>query len=400
MHEPSTLGRVLAIDDDELYGQVLVLTLEGAGAAHVTLVADGVAALSEIDSGSEPFDLIVSDLQMPHLDGIALIRELGARKYRGAIALLSGFEQRVLDMALDLGATHRLNIVGTLSKPVTREALLALPLAAKRHSTPSRASSAVPTADELQGAIERREITLHFQPKVGISQAHAPAGECLARWIHPERGFISPGLFVPLAEEAGLIDRLTDLIVALAVEQAVAWDALGFSPTLSLNLSMDNLHDLQLPDRLATTISSAGLTPARFVLEVTESRLSRDIASAMDILLRLRLRGFSLSIDDFGTGYSSLDQLRRAPFSELKLDRSFIHGVHLDQRRHAIVEASVTMARRLGLRTVAEGVEERADFDVLRHVGCDQVQGYFASRPLPATDFLRWYHEHSWTMPA
>jgi EAL domain-containing protein (putative c-di-GMP-specific phosphodiesterase class I) len=174
-----------------------------------------------------------------------------------------------------------------------------------------------------------------------------------------------------------------------AIAQARQWQDAGLGLHVGVNISMDNLETLDFPDFVAGAVTAAGIPPRTLVLEVTESRLMKNALSSLDILTRLRLKYIGLSIDDFGTGHSSLAQLRDIPFDELKIDRGFVHQSRSDASRRAIVEGSLAMARQLGLRTVAEGVEDRDDWDQLRSLGCTLAQGYFISRPLAADALLK-----------
>lgn len=213
-----------------------------------------------------------------------------------------------------------------------------------------------------------------------------------------------PDQFIAMAEEHGLIDALTGVVLTGALRQARLWQDAGLSLHVAVNVSMDNLAALEFTDFVVREVGKAGVPLTSLVLEVTESRLMKDSLGPLDILARLRLKRIGLSIDDFGTGHSSLAQLRDIPFDELKVDRSFVHGAYRDASLRAIVEASLGMARQLGMKTVAEGVEEQADWDFLRAAGCDLAQGYFIAKPMPAADLAGWIadwdaHPTPWRRP-
>ncbi|MBL8303602.1 MAG: EAL domain-containing protein, partial [Ideonella sp.] len=194
-----------------------------------------------------------------------------------------------------------------------------------------------------------------------------------------------------VAEQHGLIDALTARVLALALQQARGWHDAGLMIDISVNVSMDNLVSLDFPELVVAEVRAAGLPISTLTLEVTESRLMTDMVHALDILTRLRLKRIGLSIDDFGTGYSSLAQLRDVPFDELKLDRSFVHGAQSQRALAAIVGNTLAMAREMGLASVAEGVETRADWAHVRSLGCDVAQGYFIARPMPPADLGTWH---------
>jgi EAL domain-containing protein (putative c-di-GMP-specific phosphodiesterase class I) len=214
--------------------------------------------------------------------------------------------------------------------------------------------------------------------------------EALVRWQHPKDDLVFPDQFITTAEEHGLIDELTRVVLTAALQQARIWQDAGLHLRVAVNVSMDNISSLEFPDFVARTAAKAGVPLTNLVLEVTESRLMKNPLAALDILTRLRLKHISLSIDDFGTGHSSLAQLRDIPFDELKVDRGFVHGAWRDSSLRAIFEANLGMAQQLGMKTVAEGVEDLEDWDFLCAAGCDLAQGYFIARPMPAEEIMGW----------
>jgi EAL domain-containing protein (putative c-di-GMP-specific phosphodiesterase class I) len=181
------------------------------------------------------------------------------------------------------------------------------------------------------------------------------------------------------------------------LQHAVTLKALGYDLNIGINISVDALNNLAWPDEIASQIEGYGLHPSSITFEITESRLMENISVALDILSRLSLKRFNLSIDDFGTGYSSLEQLQRIPFSELKIDRAFVHGASEDTSARAILESNELLARKLNMRIVAEGVETQEEWDLVTELGCDQVQGYFIAKPMHIDDLCEWLG--SWQMP-
>ncbi len=364
--------------------------LRQLGCSSVHQAATWEQASELLDHASPPFDLILLDLQMPGTDGIEVLRHLAERGFAGQILLTSGESDEILQTAGQLAEQRGLRVAGSLAKPVTRAALA--PLLRQSAESPM-ADGRVPygpTPEDLAGAIAGGDLLLHYQPKVAVADDTVRGAESLVRWRHPRHGMIPPGRFVALAERHGLLDPLTDEVIRLALEQAARWRTAGLEMKVSINLSMDNLHQLDLPDRLLRQTEALGLSATDIILEITESRLAGDLSAVLDILTRLRLRGFALSIDDFGTGFSSLEQLRRLPFSELKIDRAFVHHAHADPRRHAILESNVALARSLGLASVAEGVEDAADRETVAALGVDLVQGWHVAPPMSAAEFTDW----------
>lgn len=383
--------RVLVIDDNSLVRDMLDTLLSQIGVARVDLADGADSALELMMRDDSRYDVIFCDLQMPGKDGIELIRDVARIKQGMSVVLMSGEDGSVLHAAADLATRLGLHVAGVMAKPFSidavREALLR-----SRETIRRTARGPQPVVDitELRLALERREIVPHYQPKVDIATRRMSSVEALARWIHPERGMITPDRFIPLAEEHGLIDGLTDIMLDRAIEQSRQWKNAGLPSKVSVNLSVDSLGRLDLPEHLAAAVTKAGLETAGIVLEVTESRFTDNPTSLIDITTRLRLKRFELSIDDFGTGFSGLRQLQRLPFTELKVDRAFVSGASRDHRARMILETSVELARKLGLSVVAEGVETQEDWDLVAALGCDQAQGYFISRPLPAEDIPRW----------
>ena len=387
----SSPPRVLAVDDDPFALRTIGYVLNRIGVASVASCDNGPAGLAVLDSGDDPVDVIVLDLNMPGMDGIEFIRQLVARRYPGGIVLLSGEDETTLQSAETLLRAHQLHALGHLHKPV-EAGQLALLLRRWRpgDGPPGAASAADYLAQDVGGAIDRGELVAHYQPQVSVATGRLVGVETLVRWQHPRDGLVYPNRFIAVAEAHGLIDRVTDAVLLQAVTQARAWREAGLDLRVAINLSMQTLSALDFPDRLQSLVDAAGVAPADLVLEVTESRLMVDPSSALDVLTRLRMKRFRLSIDDFGTGHSSLAQLRDVPVDELKVDRGFVHGASGNPKLAAIFTASQGLARQLNLDFVAEGVDNDADWLFLRRTGCDFAQGYFVARPMPADQLPLW----------
>ncbi|MCP5370967.1 MAG: EAL domain-containing response regulator [Hyphomicrobiales bacterium] len=326
---------------------------------------------------------ITLDLAMPTGDGVELLRYLAEQGCTARIAVISGFDSKVVNSALRLGQNHDLNMVGALRKPFAVDELEDM-LAVQPEG------EFLPTAEDLRAAIEQGHVVPYFQPKVELDAKKGDViqgAEALARWEHPDYGLIQPSVFIPLAEAEGLISALTWSILEQSVRHLARWRDGGLLITVSVNITAGLLVELDYPDRIATLVRDCGGEPGWFVLEITESGAMEDAGRAMDILTRLRLKGFHLSCDDFGTGYSSLVQLYRMPFGELKIDRSFVADAVAHQEARTIIRTIVDLAHNLGLTVCAEGVETRDVLEFLRAEGCDRVQGYLLGRPTPGEDF-------------
>lgn len=395
--------RFVVAEDHDFQRRTLVGMLKRIGAGYVGEAADGAAALDLFRSPDANIDVIISDLDMPGMDGMELIRHIGESGLPVAMILLSAIDRAVMASVEAMTKAYGINLLGAIEKPITQIKLEAL---IEKHRPPQARASAPRTPppsftlDEIREGLARDEFEPFFQPKIDLATGELEGAEALARWRHPERGIVSPYFFIGAMEDGGLIDDLTWRMVEKSARQRRIWaeNSLHLEIAISVNLSAKSIADAGVADRITKIVRDQGVDPRHIVLEVTESTTVAQIAQTLETLARLRLRGFRLSIDDYGTGYSSLQQLARIAFTELKIDQSFVLSALEVEASRVIMEASLDMARRLRVRSVAEGVETRAHWDLLLSLGCDIAQGYFIARPMEADDFLRWATE--WTPPA
>jgi diguanylate cyclase (GGDEF)-like protein len=241
-------------------------------------------------------------------------------------------------------------------------------------------------AGELRRAIENDELVLHFQPKAELETGGIVGVEALVRWQHPERGFIPPNEFIPIAERTGLIKPLSRHVIVTALRQCSAWRGAGIDLQVAVNLTIPDLLDLELPDLIERELAERGVRPDQLELEITESTILADPFRVRQVLNRLNEMGLRLAIDDFGTGYSSLAYLRRLPVHTIKIDRSFVMDMCENPHDATIVRSTIELGKNLGLEVVAEGVETQEAWDALRAQGCTLAQGYFIGRPVPADE--------------
>jgi diguanylate cyclase (GGDEF)-like protein len=249
---------------------------------------------------------------------------------------------------------------------------------------------------ELTYAIDHDELSLFYQPKISFRTKRVVGVEALLRWRHPQRGMIAPDQFIPLAEKTGAIQRLTQWVLTKAIRQSAIWQRLGIPLKVSLNLSVRNLLDPAFPNRVISIIETVGVGPEGIIMEITESTLMADPATARKVLIFLSDRGLHFSIDDFGTGYSSLAYLKHLPVSEIKIDKVFVSKLNTDADDNTIVRSTIDLGHNLGLSVTAEGVEDEQTWDRLTLLGCDEAQGYYMSRPLPLDQLERWLIESQW----
>ena len=249
---------------------------------------------------------------------------------------------------------------------------------------------------ELSHAIEHDELSLYYQPKVSFKTSRIVGVEALLRWQHPQRGLIAPDQFIPLAEKTGAIQRLTQWVLKTAIRQSAIWRHTGFRFNVSLNLSVRNLLEPAFPHRVIDILKSDGAAAEGITMEITESALMADPGKARNVLIFLSQHGIRFSIDDFGTGYSSLAYLKHLPVSEIKIDKLFVSKLMVDADDTTIVRSTIELGHNLGLSVTAEGVEDQQTWDSLGRLGCDEAQGYFMSKPLPAAELDRWLRESKW----
>lgn len=339
----------------------------------------------------EEDSILVLDLNMPDMDGIEVIRRLSTMPSPPALILMSGHDSGVLHAAEKLGRARSLDILAYIGKPINLEKFKnLLSVTTSDKSTPPLivSTDTEPSFEELQWAISHEQLLLHYQPQINFTTGNIVGVEALVRWQHPERGLIYPDRFIPLAEKKGLIGSITHWVIGQAVKQKQLWHEQGLDLLVSVNISAVDITSLTLPEQLADLLDNNQLDPTMLMLEVTESALMGELVTSLDTLTRLRLKGVGLSIDDFGTGYSSLSQLHRVPFTELKIDRSFVANVSTDEEAKAIVKTCIILGHELNMQVVAEGVETKEQAEILNSLGCDIGQGYFYSKPVIADEIL------------
>jgi predicted signal transduction protein with EAL and GGDEF domain len=237
---------------------------------------------------------------------------------------------------------------------------------------------------ELSRAVERGEFELFYQPQVRLVDGGLIGAEALIRWRHPERGLVSPGMFMPVVNTASISERISSWVLETACRQARKWELAGYGVRVGVNLSPSQLHSGDLAKSVAEVLNTTGLSPSLLELEVTEDVLLRDEKRVLDLFRRIQQLGVRLVFDDFGTGYASLSYLKKFPLDGLKIDRSFVLDLLTDSDDAAIVGSTVGLSRQLGLSVIAEGIESRAIADLLITMGCEQGQGYFFGKPMPA----------------
>lgn len=381
MHKP----RLLIVDDDP----DLTFLMMAAGEAMGYAVASCDTPADLAAAYRPDLTAIIVDMVMPQMDGVEVIRWLAGQKSKAGIILVSSVDKKVITAAESLVRGRNLQLIGSLQKPFVPENLSVL-LSKARLATKTSSLHRHPLAELARKMPPKDEIVILFQPKIDLHTLDFCSVEALVRWQHPGKGLIGPGFFVPAAEKSGNIDALTDMIIMKTLEQCNLWMKTGLILDVSINISARTLGDTAFPDRLEHMLTCYGVSPAQIVIEVTETWLSTEPIECLDSLTRLHLKGFRISIDDFGTGYSSLSQLSHIPFSELKIDQSFIKHAPQNHQARKILDSSVELGHHLNLKVVAEGVETREQWDLVMEANCDECQGFFIARPLPGDSTPAW----------
>lgn len=375
--ENGTTKPILAIVDDERDVAEFIRDVAEDIGFDVCVFHDGSAF--EEAFGKQQAAAVILDLHLPGHDGVEVLRFLGERYCRAKIIVASGTDSRTIAAAQTLGKQHNLDIHPTpLSKPILVEDLEQVLAPLVDHGN-------VMNGADIRRAIENDELTVLFQPKVNLlaeQGARLDGVEALVRWQRPGYGMIPPDVFLPVVQAENLMVEVTETVIDKAISAAKSWRTQDLDITVSINLDGALFNDLSLPDRIHAKAFKMQVPTKNLTMEVTESAAMSDPAATMDILTRLRVKGFNVSMDDFGTGYSSLVQLYRLPFNELKIDKSFVMDIGNNKEADIIVETLSYLGRKLGLKICAEGIETQAMLEFVKNCGCHLGQGYLFSKPV------------------
>lgn len=387
--------RILIVDDDPPILKLISIFLRNLGVQFITTAGSGNEGLIKLDSGSAAYDIILCDLNMPEMDGIHFLRHLADRNFPGGLAFLSGEDERMLETAFDLAKALKINCLGTITKTqLHQDSLLNLlenfaPLEMLKPGI----HPIMISAEEFRAGLANDAVELYYQPKVIISNGNICGVEALARWNHDKMGILPPICFIPVAEDINMIDALTYKVCAIAIKQLADWHRQGLDLDMSINVSINTFSTSGFPAYLINTARDHAVDHAKIILEITESEAMADAIKCLEILMHLRMKRFGLSVDDFGTGHSSLAKLKQIPFTELKIDRTFVNDAINKPSRRAILESSVELARKFKMKIVAEGVETREDWDLVKELECDYAQGYYCARPMPGKELAGFIHK-------
>jgi EAL domain-containing protein (putative c-di-GMP-specific phosphodiesterase class I)/FixJ family two-component response regulator len=393
------MKKILVIEDEQIIRENILKLLKAEG-FDVTGAENGAQGLNAAVSNLP--DVIICDVMMPELDGYGVLMALRSNPVTATLpfVFLTGKAERSeMRQGMELGADDYLTkpftkaeLVGAISSRLKKQEAVAEQYNTLRAQScpliPDAANKLEQIKTSFCDALEREEFQVYYQPQVNVQTGKIMSAEALIRWLHPEKGLISPAQFIPSAEATGFIVQLGEWVLQTACRQMQVWQNAGFPGLrVAVNLSARQFHQPDLSSRVAQILAEIGFEPSSLELELTESLMVEDAPSAIATLQQLKSLGVSISIDDFGTGYSSLSYLAQYPFDTLKIDRCFISNITHGCTNAAIVKAIIEMAHSLCLEVVAEGVETEAEKDFLGRYKCDTMQGYLFSPPLPAGDF-------------
>ncbi len=392
--------KILIIDDDQNVGDLVSAAAElEEVSSHALLTSLSLQAVNIND-----FNLLFLDLMMPDRDGIETLRDLLEMNYRGHIVLMSGFDNSVLGTAKELAEEHGLHVLKTLNKPfritdiseIIAEAK-SLKKAEHNHAAHAKVNSLHPA--HIESAIEEKRLEIHYQPQVDLITHRLIGVEALVRIRSNEGELIYPDRFIEVAEKNKLIQSLTKSVIELALRDFTELHGLYNKLTLSINLSTQDLDSLDFIGWLESRVKEVGISTGKIILEVTETEQIWSYSNALEVLSRLRLKGFKMSIDDFGTGNAVLEQIKRLPATELKIDRTFVNDIQANHKSLILIKNTVNMCRELDLDVVVEGIENQETENLLLDLGCKIGQGYLYSKPLPFAEIKQLIEERISAMP-
>ena len=396
---PPVVASLLIVDDNIVQRMQVVALCRELGVEMIYDAGSGAEALALLSLLVLPPDIAIIDLEMPEMDGVELIELLHERHLDIPLIVVSSRELVLIDTVETMARNLGIPVVAGIRKPLQRESLAAAlegwnRARADQDATADNAPLAAIDPCDLAQAIDSGAIAVHYQPKVDMTKGIVCGVEALARWTHPNLGEIRPDRFIELAEREGLIHALTMSVLRQAFGVAARWNAAGLHLSMAVNLSPRLLEEPALVRELSALLEENGLEARQVVLEITESSVVDCMGVALGVLARLRLKGFGLSIDDYGTGFSSMQQLARIPFTELKVDRAFVHGAAQRTNLRVILQSALDMSRQLGLVTVAEGIETLPDWQLVRDSFCGVGQGFLISPAMPAELLPGWIDRH------
>ncbi|MES2015437.1 MAG: EAL domain-containing response regulator [Pseudomonadota bacterium] len=366
--------------------------LGNLGAIRITEVSDGHAALRCFqDTYAPTVNIAIIDIDLSGMDGLELIRNLAAMNCRARVIIIGALENNLLFTVETMAQAYGLELLGTLSKPVQNDPLRELIEHYLPPAPPSvRKSGPTFSFAQVGEGLQLRQFEPYFQPKIKLETGHIKGLEVFARWVHPEHGVLGPGAFIDALEQNNRIDFLDWCMIEKSVERCREFQDQSLPVEMSINVAPETLAHPAFIQQITACVERHGVLPMYLTFEMPESSVLTNDPSFLERLVRLRMAGYGLAIDDYGTGRSNLQLLARVPFTELKIDRSFVDGASRRRALGTVLSSCLGLARSLDRESCAVGVETRQDWDFLQGLGCTYAQGYHIARPMPAEAFPGW----------
>jgi EAL domain-containing protein (putative c-di-GMP-specific phosphodiesterase class I)/CheY-like chemotaxis protein len=385
----------LVVEDDEFQRRWLGAVLANLGARDIVEVADAATALDVLRGGQRHIDISFIDLKLPGMDGVELIRHIAAENHRTAVVPVSALDSSLLFSVEAMARAYGVDTLGIIEKPATPEAVQALVDSHVAAQARRKVTGDAPdfSFGELQQALNSKEFEPLFQPKVELATGQMKGVEAFVRWRHPQYGLLAPTPFIPMLEKNGEMDALTWIVVEKALAAWRDWKAQGVTTAIAINLSPSTLARPGMASKLIEFVAEHGADAHGFIIEVTRSAAVTNVPYFLENLIRLRMHGFGLSVDDYGAGHASKQELMHIPFTELKIDRTFITGAEQNQALEMVLSSSLEICQRLRRHSVVVGVETQQDWDFFLQRGCTYAQGYYIARPMEADAIPAWVRE-------
>lgn len=382
------LQSILVADDSPSIREYLRSVLLDLTGVEARLAVDGKDALDIVDGGFHP-DVALFDINMPRLDGVQLLRMLSERQVDFPIIIISGLSRHLISAIEKLSAEYRLNLVGSIGKPVDVEALKAI-LSRVTSKKEIVASSPQLKTYEILRALEQGEVEPWFQPQIDLNKRELVGVEVLCRIRHKRLGLVTPDRFIETMERSDLIKHVTLELVKDTLQKIETLPVARSEFTTSFNFSAPLFDDEAFVDEFIQVINQSSVPNDSIIVEITETSASSRPLKELETASRIAIAGCGLSIDDFGCGQATFDRLYSLPFTELKIDRKYLPVDNMEEADRALLESTVNMARRLGMQVVVEGVESYAQWEMVQHLGCERAQGFFISAAMPFSALGAW----------
>lgn len=381
----------MVVEDSAVQRDHMVGLLRQAGFGNVLQACDGIDALRKLDARGIPVELVLTDLDMPGMDGLELIRHLKELGLAASLAVASARDARLAEAAASMqGAMTRMQLLGTVPKPLHFDALQSL-LAQADAQALSIAVTSVPSTDEVEAALAQRQFVPYFEPRIDVAGGMLRGVDVHACWLHPERGLIRASRFLPALQNSTAIAPLAMSIAQQALAQLKAWHDIGLvTLTMSIRLPAELLADRRMVDRLSASAHDHGLAQRGITWECEEAVLASAAPLSIANLAHLSLRGFGIGMAGYRAGQTTQQQLARCPLTELRIDHVIVHEASLQPARAAMLQQSIEAAHQMRIAAVAEGVEQSADLALLRSYGCEMAQGPLVAAPMPAQALVGW----------